>query len=108
VFSSCHPLTDGKLTGILWSDIHEPDAPAHSGTEASLRRYIASLEKGQPNYEEMSALRQRRSFDPGQAFKRIGLEAGLLSQWLFSALAESDLPVICVETRHRRPKSSPL
>jgi transposase len=34
--------------------------------------------------------------------KRIGLEAGPLSQWLFSALAEADLPVICVETRHMR------
>jgi transposase len=33
-------------------------------------------------------------------FKRIGLEAGPLSQWLFSALAEAELPVICVETRH--------
>ena len=35
-------------------------------------------------------------------FKRIGLEAGPLSQWLFGALAEADLPVICVETRHMR------
>ena len=35
-------------------------------------------------------------------FKRIGLEAGPLSQWLFSALAEACLPVICVETRHMR------
>ena len=35
-------------------------------------------------------------------FKRIGLEAGPLSQWLFSALAEAELPVICVETRHMR------
>ena len=35
-------------------------------------------------------------------FKRIGLEAGPMSQWLFSALAEADLPVICVETRHMR------
>jgi transposase len=35
-------------------------------------------------------------------FKRIGLEAGPLSQWLFSALAETGLPVICVETRHMR------
>ena len=34
--------------------------------------------------------------------KRIGLEAGPLSQWLFSALAEAGLPVICVETRHMR------
>src|SRR5665647_3746333 len=35
-------------------------------------------------------------------FKRIGLEAGSLSQWLYSALAEACLPVICVETRHMR------
>jgi transposase len=35
-------------------------------------------------------------------FKRIGLEAGPLSQWLFSALAEAGLPLICVETRHMR------
>src|SRR5213083_537450 len=32
--------------------------------------------------------------------ERIGLEAGPLSQWLYGALAEADLPVICVETRH--------
>ena len=37
---------------------------------------------------------------PAYHFKRIGLEAGPLSQWLFSALAEAGLPVICVETRH--------
>jgi transposase len=35
-------------------------------------------------------------------FKRIGLEAGPLSQWLYSALGEATLPVICVETRHMR------
>jgi transposase len=35
-------------------------------------------------------------------FKRIGLEAGPLSQWLYSILAEAGLPVICVETRHMR------
>jgi len=40
--------------------------------------------------------------NPGYHFKRIGLEAGPLSQWLFTALAEADLPVICVETRHMR------
>jgi transposase len=38
----------------------------------------------------------------GYRFKRIGLEAGPLSQWLYSALAEAGLPVICVETRHMR------
>ena len=40
--------------------------------------------------------------NPTYHFKRIGLEAGPLSQWLFSALAEAGLPVICVETRHMR------
>jgi transposase len=40
--------------------------------------------------------------NPAYHFKRIGLEAGPLSQWLFSALADAGLPVICVETRHMR------
>jgi transposase len=40
--------------------------------------------------------------NPIYHFKRIGLEAGPLSQWLYSALGEANLPVICVETRHMR------
>ena len=41
--------------------------------------------------------------NPAYHFKRIGLEAGpLSSQWLFSALAKAELPVVCVETRHMR------
>ena len=40
--------------------------------------------------------------NPIYRFKRIGLEAGPLSQWLLGALAEAGLPVICVETRHIR------
>ena len=38
--------------------------------------------------------------NPAYRFKRVGLEAGPLSQWLFGALAEAELPVVCVETRH--------
>ena len=38
--------------------------------------------------------------NPAYHFKQIGLEAGPLSQWLCSALAEAELPVVCVETRH--------
>src|SRR5712672_1566877 len=38
--------------------------------------------------------------NPAYRFKRIGLAAGPLSQWLFSALAEAGLPAVCVETRH--------
>src|SRR5207248_1004726 len=40
--------------------------------------------------------------NPAYRFKRVGLEAGPLSQWLYSVLAEAGLPVICVETRHMR------
>src|SRR3979490_3610440 len=40
--------------------------------------------------------------EEGLAIERIGLEAGPLSQWLYSALAEAGLPVICVETRHMK------
>ena len=38
--------------------------------------------------------------NPIYHFKRIGLQAGPLSQWLFSALVEAELPAVCVETRH--------
>src|ERR1700685_3077544 len=40
--------------------------------------------------------------NPAYHFKRIGLEAGPLSQWLYSAPAEAGLPVVCVETRQMR------
>jgi transposase len=38
----------------------------------------------------------------GIIYGRVGLEAGPLSQWLYGALAEAGLPVICVETRHMK------
>jgi transposase len=37
---------------------------------------------------------------PGARLERVGLEAGPLSQWLFSGLADVGLPVVCIETRH--------
>jgi len=37
----------------------------------------------------------------GVSYGRIGIEAGPLSQWLVNALTAADLPVICVETRHK-------
>jgi transposase len=40
--------------------------------------------------------------DEAFSIKRIGLEAGPLSQWLYSELVEAGLPMICVETRHMR------
>ena len=40
--------------------------------------------------------------DPAWRIERIGLEAGPLSQWLFSGLAEAVLPAICIETRHTK------
>jgi len=40
--------------------------------------------------------------NPAWRLVRIGLEAGPLSQWLFSGLAEAGLPTICIETRHTK------
>ena len=40
--------------------------------------------------------------DPSWRLARIGLEAGPLSQWLFSGLAHASLPVVCIETRHTK------
>jgi len=47
------PLTDGKLIGILHTDIMMPHALQHPGTEAWLRRYIMAIQNGTPNYEDM-------------------------------------------------------
>jgi transposase len=38
----------------------------------------------------------------GFEYVRVCLEAGPLSQWLVSGLADAGLPVICVETRHMK------
>jgi transposase len=40
--------------------------------------------------------------DEAFTIERIGLDAGPLSQWLYSYLAEAGFPVICVETRHMK------
>jgi transposase len=34
------------------------------------------------------------------AWTLVRVKAGPLWQWLFSALAEANLPVVCIETRH--------
>jgi transposase len=40
--------------------------------------------------------------DPAWRIERVGLEAGPLSQWLFSGLADVGLPIVCIETRHTK------
>ena len=40
--------------------------------------------------------------DPAWRLDRVGLEAGPLSQWLYSGLAEAGVPVVCIETRHTK------
>src|SRR5262249_49031370 len=46
-----------------------------------------------------AGIRHRPARQPASGDAGCGLEAGPLSQWLFSTLAEAGLPVICVETR---------
>ena len=38
----------------------------------------------------------------GASWKRVGLEAGPMSQWLYAGLVEAGLPAICVEAQHMR------
>ena len=46
---------DAEWGGIVRDSLRESRARApHPGTEESLRRYIESLEQGQPNYDEMT------------------------------------------------------
>lgn len=50
------PTLGGVVALVLLAadPVHAQTASGpHPGTEASLRRYIESLEKGKPNYEEM-------------------------------------------------------
>jgi transposase len=87
--SGCWPR-DGDVAGgagLLFSDIPVRDGGVgqdHSGSEDS-----------EPAEALLAVLK-----NPAYRFERIGLEAGPLSQWLFGALAEAELPVVCVETRH--------
>jgi hypothetical protein len=47
------PLINGKVSGILITHAILNNAEPHQDREASLRRYIESLENGTPNYDEM-------------------------------------------------------
>jgi hypothetical protein len=47
------PLINGKISGILITNAILNNAEPHQDREASLRRYIESLENGTPNYEDM-------------------------------------------------------
>ena len=51
---SLQPLVDGKVAAILITNAVLNDAKPHADREASLRRYVESLEKGAPNYDEMT------------------------------------------------------
>jgi transposase len=44
----------------------------------------------------------------GYVCKRVGLEAGPMSQWLYAELAAAGLPVICVEAQHMRSKAAKM
>jgi transposase len=39
---------------------------------------------------------------PGVEYVRIGLEAGSLTPWLYHAMIEAGLPMVCMETRHAK------
>jgi hypothetical protein len=48
------PLTGGKAGSVLMTDAVLNNGAPHPDREASLRRYIDSLESGAPNYDDMT------------------------------------------------------
>jgi transposase len=46
--------------------------------------------------------------DTGLSFKRIGMEACPLSQWLFDGLVKAGFPAICIEIRHLKAAMSAM
>ena len=46
--------------------------------------------------------------ETGLSLKRIGLEAGPLSQWLYGGLRAAGLPAICVDARHMKASLSAM
>src|SRR6516225_1295385 len=88
----------------MWGAALQADGETRSAyTASSIRRRSAAwtvlLDLMFRSRKRASALWMMRARSCG---KRVGLEAGPLSQWLYSVLAEAGLPVICVETRHMR------
>jgi transposase len=84
----------------------EPDMTLYAGLDVSLQqtsiciideegRVIRELKVSSDAETICSALKGY-----GDRLRRIGLEAGPLSQHLYSAMAEAGLPAICVEVRH--------
>ena len=73
---------------LEWSSICIVDAAGRIVAEAKVR----SEREAVVGYFQASGL----------GFARIGLEAGLLSQWLHAGLVEAGLPTICIETPHVR------
>src|SRR6202142_783032 len=75
-------------------------------TYRSRRRVCIVVDTGRIGKEEKVASEpqtlRKVLGNPAYRCKRIGLEAGPLSQWLFNGLAEAGLPVVCVETRHMK------
>ncbi len=51
---SIAPLADGKVGGFRISEQTLDNGTAHPDREASVRRYVESLEQGAPNYDEMT------------------------------------------------------
>jgi hypothetical protein len=91
-FRKAHPLVAGRLR-------FRPGRGRSIGRKGQSRKNAVCITAKVIVNDEMG---QTRSWGGHYRFKRIGLEAGPLSQWLYSVLAEAGLPVICVETRHMR------
>jgi transposase len=103
---------DVKLTGLFKKSrkhqVEKDDMKYYAGLDVSVKETSVCIvdETGKVCREVKVASHPEDLIeilkDPAWQLVRVGLEAGPLSQWLFSGLAEAGIPVICIETRHAK------
>jgi hypothetical protein len=85
---------DGVIAWRACGKLKILGAVLHVDSENEVRVNGLKHQKEKRSMDHFAALK-----NPAYHFKRIGLDAGPLSEWLY-ALAEAEMPVICVESRH--------
>src|SRR5215831_4523328 len=102
-YSACQLVDSWKIWGAaLQADGETRSAYAASSIRRRSAAWTILLDLMFRSRKRASALWMMRARSCGKRGWRVRLEAGPLSQWLYSVLAEAGLPVICVETRHMR------
>jgi hypothetical protein len=105
-----NPLVDSLTAASDADQIAEPNTTPNPGTEASLRRFIESMQRGQPNYDEMTpeiaALNRAQFSHSGPKMKSLGA----LQSLAFRAKGPRSVDIFdaVFEKRHAEFRIGPL